>query len=319
MKIQKNPNGHMLAASLSAVMFCSLFTGVSAQAAEMPLADLHFHPDSKNSASKMLKEQTSSGVKWAGLGVEGANADSRGIEADYAAKFGDSLILFGGQSELNLIFKQGGLSAAESASTPAFKKLMVRLEEDLKSKRIKGIGEIFVNNKNSSQTGWMKRKMKTDAPSLRAIFALAAKYKAFVGIHMEWKSDSVKQLETVMKASPGVKLLINHCGTENKASEMRPFLKKFSNAYCELSFRYPPVMSKKAKRRIIFTESSFDSSWKSLIEDYPDRFMIGTDAHNSKQYTDSIQTVRKGLLKKLKPKTAKMVAYGNAQKLFDLK
>ncbi len=319
MRIYNKLDRCLLMASFSAIIFSSLFTGDLARAEEMPLADLHFHPDSSSSPGKMLKEQDQSGVKWAGLGVKGANADSRGTEADFSAAFGNRLILFGGQSELNLIFKKGGLKAAESATTPEFKKLMARLEEDLKSKRIKGIGEIFVNNKTSSQTGWMKRRMKTDAASMRAIFALAAKYKAFVGIHMEWKSDSVKQLETVLKASPGMKLLINHCGSENKASQMRPFLKKYPNAYCELSFRYPPVMPKKAKRRIIFTESSFDKDWKSLIEDFPDRFMIGTDAHNSKQYTDSIKTVRKGLLKKLTPKTAKMGAYGNAQKLFDLK
>lgn len=319
MNIKNKLRGRKLVTSLSALVFSTLLAGVPVQGAEMKLADLHFHPESKISPAKMLKVMDGSGVQWAGLGIKGISADSRGLEADYLASFGGRLIAFGGQSELNLIFKKGGMAAAESAQTPAFKKLMARLEEDLKSGRIKGIGEIFVNNKKTSKTKWMRRKMKTDAASLRAVFALAAKYKAVVGIHMEWQSDSVKQLENVMKASPGVKLLLNHCGSENKASELKPFLKKFSNAYCEFSMRYPPLLPAKAKSKIIFTSGSLNNSWKELIEEYPDRFMIGTDAHNTKQYTDSVKTVRSGLLAKLSPKTAKMVAYGNARKLFDLK
>jgi len=307
-----------MTASAVAVV-CGLLVNAPAGAGEMPIADLHFHPDAHNSPAAMLKVMDAGGVQWAGLGVKGYDSDTRDLETEYSGVFGSRLIPFGGQSELNGIFKEGGLDAAESADLPEFKTLLARLEEDLKSGRIKGIGEIFVNNRTSGSQQWMRRKMKTDAPSLRAIFALAAKYNAFVGIHMQWDSDSVEQLETVMKASPGVRLLINHCGTENKASQMRPFLKKFSNAYCEVSFRYPPMMKAKAKKKIIFTGSSFDSGWKSLIEDYPDRFMVGTDSHSSNQYTGAIKTVRKGLLKKLRPETAKMVAYGNAQRLFDLK
>ena len=55
------------------------------------------------------------------------------------------------------------------------------------------------------------------------------------------------------------------------------------------------------------------------MEDFSDRFMIGTDAHTEKEFKLAIETVRKGLLTNLTPETARKIAYQNAQRLFALK
>ena len=94
-------------------------------------------------------------------------------------------------------------------------------------------------------------------------------------------------------------------------------LDKHSNLFCELSFRYPPVS--KHPSYDIFSSSGISFSWRELMEDHSDRFMIGTDAHRDKQFVDGIKTVRKGLLPNLKPDTARKIAYQNAQRLFKLK
>jgi len=55
-----------------------------------------------------------------------------------------------------------------------------------------------------------------------------------------------------------------------------------------------------------------------LIEDFPDRFLIGTDAHSDQQYRKYVKVVRSGLLSNLSPSAARKVAHENAQYLFGL-
>jgi predicted TIM-barrel fold metal-dependent hydrolase len=74
----------------------------------------------------------------------------------------------------------------------------------------------------------------------------------------------------------------------------------------------------KGNQRNIFSESRVDSGWLELIEDFPDRFMIGTDAHNANDYRKYVKAVRSGLLANLSDETAEKVAYKNAQHLFGL-
>lgn len=69
----------------------------------------------------------------------------------------------------------------------------------------------------------------------------------------------------------------------------------------------------------MFDEDGIDDDWLKLIEEFPDRFMIGTDARGEDQYGEAIETVRKGLLPYLRPETARKFAFGNAKMLLDLK
>ena len=105
---------------------------------------------------------------------------------------------------------------------------------------------------------------------------------------------------------------------DSDASDIRPLLKRHPNLFCELSFRYPPVVSPRWSHVNVFDRSGPLPAWLSLIEAFPDRFMIGTDAHDETEYDGAIAMVRRGLLPYLRPATARMVAHENAQRLFGL-
>ena len=61
-------------------------------------------------------------------------------------------------------------------------------------------------------------------------------------------------------------------------------------------------------------------SWKKLIEDYPDRFVVGLDTvQNWEEYESVLRAIRFGLLANLSPETAKKVAHKNAQAWFGLR
>jgi hypothetical protein len=72
--------------------------------------------------------------------------------------------------------------------------------------------------------------------------------------------------------------------------------------------------------RRVFSEDGPRADWLRLIEDFPDRFMLGTDpcCGLASRYDEMILEFRTLLLPYLSSTTMKMVAYSNAQKFFGL-
>jgi hypothetical protein len=104
------------------------------------------------------------------------------------------------------------------------------------------------------------------------------------------------------------------------AEQVRPFLRTYGNVYRDLSFRSTPQENGRFPERIIFTRTSLDPAWRALIEEFPDRFMVGVDdVHSWGEYDQVIDSIRFGLLARLSPATAEKVASQNGVRLFRLK
>jgi predicted TIM-barrel fold metal-dependent hydrolase len=281
----------------------------------MPIADLHFHPgsDVAYSPADIIRLMNDTGVKWAGSGsISGQGGNSR-LWEEYAQKMGDRLIPFAGQRELNRAYFQGGLGGMEDPEM--LEDFLQEVEYDLESGNVKGIGEIFINNMHSNKNPKFRRKAQADADTFTVLYQLISQHDAFLTFHMEGDSDSLEQMENLLSSSRKGRILWNHCGTNTSSSDVRRMMSRNSNLYCEFSFRYLHEMSS----RNIFSASGIDSGWRELIEDFPDRFMVGTDAHSANDYREYIEVVRSGLLANLSDETAEKVAYKNAQYLFNLK
>ena len=78
----------------------------------LPIADLHFHPAQNFTAGDAAQWFDANGGRWAGSGVKGANMGGASTRKQYADALAGRYIAFGGQSDLNGIFKSGGLLAA---------------------------------------------------------------------------------------------------------------------------------------------------------------------------------------------------------------
>ncbi|MEK7246044.1 MAG: amidohydrolase family protein, partial [Pseudomonadota bacterium] len=237
----------------------------------------------------------------------------------YARDLGPRFIPFTGQSELNRIYRHGGIAAMEDATSPEIQEFLKEAEEDLKLGRAKGIGTIFANNSRGHPDPGFRRKARTDAPSIRLLYGLAAKYDAVVMMQMVPDPDSVEGFERLLASDRRAKILWTQCGTDTAPGEVRPLMQRHPNLYCELSWRYPPVVPPHLAFRNIFDETGPKPEWLELIEEFPDRFLVGNDAHIRSQYDRATEVVRTGLLPYLKPATARMVAYENAERLFKLK
>ncbi|MDB3869652.1 amidohydrolase family protein [Candidatus Thioglobus sp.] len=283
------------------------------------IADVHMHPHPDNHPIDQLSWMNRNGVKWAGLGeIKGG----RDIREKYRQAMGKRFIPFGGQSTMNLIYLKHGIEGLEDLDNWMFKSLMNGLEEDFASGKLKGIGELFGNNSKSNPNPKVRRKTRIDAPTYLVMLDLVEKYGGAMSIHIQMDKDSIEQLEILADHNPNGNIIWAHCGNNSYAEEARGVLLRHNNIYCDLAARHTPklkdrVISKRPHSEI-FTSDSLDDSWRVLIEEMPDRFMVGTDTKTEGHYDKGIYNIRNGLLANLTKETAEKVAYKNAQKLLNL-
>lgn len=286
---------------------------------ETVIADVHMHPSPFNDPSDLLVWMDRNGVHWAGGGpVFG----SRKLREHYREVMGERYIPLGGQNMLLKIFFRHGVEGTEDADNGMFQKLMAELEEDFAAGRLKGIGEIFGNNRTSNPKPKLRRKSRIDAPTYKAMLDLAARFDGVIQIHVQMDEDSIQQLEGLADHNPDGIIVWAHCGSNSHPEQVRAVLQRHGNIFCDLSARHrpklPPRVIAMRPHSEIFTAGSLDAGWKALIEDMPDRFMVGTDTKTEAHYDQGIETIRSGLLANLSAQTARKVAYQNAQKLFRL-
>jgi len=283
------------------------------------IADVHMHPHLDNHPIDQLTWMNRNGVKWAGQGeINGGRA----IRERYRQAMGDRFIPFGGQSVLNKIYFMHGVRGLEDAYNSMFRSLMNDLESDFSAGKLKGIGELFGNNSKTNPNPKVRRKTRIDSSTYKAMLDLVARYNAVMTIHVQMDEDSIEQLETLADYNTSGNIIWAHCGNNSYPEDVRVVLQRHDNIYCDLSARHGPKLKDKVLRKRphqqIFTEYELDDGWRELIEEMPDRFMVGTDTKTESHYDQGIETIRNGLLANLSQATAEKVAYKNAQRLLDL-
>ncbi|MBC8493637.1 MAG: amidohydrolase family protein [Candidatus Thioglobus sp.] len=283
------------------------------------IADVHMHPHPNNHPIDQLTWMNRNGVKWAGLGEM---LGGRSVRENYRQTLGNRYIPFGGQSALNQIFFKYGVSGLEDENNPMFRDLMTELKQDFDSGKLKGIGEVFGDNSNGNPKSKIKRKTNVYAPTYKGMIDLVAKYGGALSIHVDWNRDSIAHLESLADYNTDGNIIWAHCGGNTHANDVRKVLQRHGNIYCDLSARHKPKLTsrivKKKPHQEIFTSYSLNSGWKDLIEEMPDRFMVGTDTKGGAKYDKGISNIRNGLLANLSQETAEKVAYKNAQRLLNL-
>jgi hypothetical protein len=285
-------------------------------AMKLPISDAHFHVMGRfmqpNSLLEMMDKHN---VRWAG-GAGSMAPDAR--MTHFHSIMGERLRLFGGQRESIQCYVKHGQAPFDDPTHPCAIEILTQIEAGLKDGRFSGIGELHVNSRYSAPNiPGMRRKLSLDSPTFKAIFELAQKYNVAVDFHIEWESDTVKQLERMLLLYPNVPFKLAHCGKTTSAKDIRRVMGKYPNLYCDLSAR-PGQHGFRDPKMNIFNANGFQQrGWRELIEDYSDRFTVGIDDVDSwDKYTEVVNAIRKGLLANLSPEAAEKVAYQNADRLY---
>jgi hypothetical protein len=271
---------------------------------------------------ELVEHMDRNGIRWAGgVGIGGVKTPGAGL-----SKFNEALSVMGGRYirstgmvqwlSLRNLF---GPAALETLDAPAVQQRLIAIESDLRDRGARVIGEIPVNAVTTSPEPLLQFKTHADSPTLKALFDLAGKYKRPLNIHAQWDPDTAQEVERLAESNRGAQLVLAHCGSFADPSDIRGVFERNANISCDLSARGEPPMHGRGARYAVFDDRSIRGNWQKLIEDYPDRFIVGLDIpQNWEEYENMVHAIRFGLLANLSRATAERVAYRNAQVWFGL-
>jgi hypothetical protein len=286
----------------------------------VPIADVHRHVQRWVSPEQLKQQMQEQNVGWSGaVGAPFGPWDT----APYAQLLGKKYIATAGQVELSGIYAQHGASGLTDINLDTYKTLLQRSDQLFTDGRIKGFGELILNNQTSNPMVSFRRKVNIDSAPIEAMFKIAAKYKGFVQIHSEDDTDSVDQIKTLAAKYPDVSIILSHCLLTGNVDLVKALLNQHPNLFCEMSARskshYPNVDNERIRTRVIYSEDFAKAEWIKLIDAFPTRFMVGTDTYNPNvNFEQNIAEIRKGLLARLQPASIDLVAYKNAVRVMRL-
>jgi len=305
-----------LAGLLSAVLASSSksFAQTSQQkqlAMQVPIADVHMHLEGGNDPKFYINQMDLANVRWAG-GVGGGPTDN---PMQIKSALGGRYIAALGQNEFFRVLFSSGQDALTDLNNPTFQNFFPLAEEQFRSGRVRGFGEIHINNVSPFSPARGQRKIKLENPVVLKMFEIANKYDGFVQIHTMIDSGS-DEIIRVSRRFPKTKIILSHCLPGASPAQVAKLLETASNIYCELSAQGPTH----GVRRI-YSETGVRPDWKHLIEKYPNRFMIGTDPCCGQfyKYQKIVDEIRTLLLPHFTEATMKKLAYQNANRIFSLK
>lgn len=314
---------HLLLLSMTAVSFSCFSDDAESSkklAQEVPIADVHRHVQRWVSPELLRQQMEKNNVRWSGaVGAPFGPFDT----TPYAKLLQNKYIPTTGQVELGDIFGQHGAAGLTDINLRTYQELLANADNLFSTGQIKGFGELILNNKQTNPNVSFRRKVKIDSAPIDAMFAIANKHKGFVQIHSEDDADSVEELKSLSVKYANTSLILSHCLFTSNVDLIRSLLGNSSNIFCEMSARsrshFPNPDSERAKSLIVYSEDSVKPEWVALIEEFPTRFMVGTDTYNPRvNFEKNIEEIRGGLLSKLKVSTIELVAYKNAVRVMRL-
>lgn len=283
----------------------------------LPLADLHFHPSAGLDAQEFLRDMDRAGAQWAGGGAMGPDY----LWDRFVRAAPNRFVPFAGQVIGHFIRTSG--EAAWTLTSFGMTAYLEDLEADLRAGRFRGIGELHVNNVGSHEPSFPATRYPADSPLMRRLLTLAATYQVPLSVHMDAEPASVAELERLLTLDRKGTVLWAHCGTWADAGLVRRLMAEHPNLFCELSYRDDRYVGPRSQYvPITGFQRRLQSGWKALLEEYSDRFLIGTDTHLSGgrpgwDYKEIIDFFR-AVLAQLSPEAARRIGYENARRIFRL-
>lgn len=280
-----------------------------ALAQSVPIADVHMHFDiGRQSVGQMLQLMKDNNVRWGG-GV----GDYTG---DMQAALGANYLPAIGQAEFTKVLMSSGEQGLQNIDHPVFVQFFKEAESLMAASKARGFGEIHISNRKNVPPGDpFGRMIPLDSPVVRKMYEVADLYRGFVQIHYSKDANTVDEIVKMATRYPKSLTIVSHCLPNGIPDDLRKIFDAAPNVMCELS----GATDIHGVKRIVLSEG-INSRWLQLIEDYPDRIMMGTDpcCGLMKSYGAIVQLMRTRALAAMKPETLEKVAYKNAMRVFGL-
>ncbi|BBK41280.1 hypothetical protein STVA_13000 [Allostella vacuolata] len=166
--------------------------------------------------------------------------------------------------------------------------IVAHLEDRLARFRYAGMGEFHVYGGDA------------DLPVVRRMVELARGHGLFLHAH----SDAAA-VERLFAQDPDARILWAHSGFDGPGN-VRTMLERHPRLWCDLAFRSDHAPG-----------GRLDPEWRALLEDFPDRFMLGTDTFAPERWHSVGRHAAwsRGWLAELAPPLAERIAWRNAEAL----
>lgn len=176
----------------------------------------------------------------------------------------------------------------------------------------------------------MRSNQKPDDQNFLDIYKVAGKHNLVVMIHVGAQQE--KEIENILQKNPDVTFLFHGPESENFIHHI---IVKYPNAYYSIDamlIRLPSapgalmyMVSRKDEFKTKFSQNyeiildNTVKQWKSKIEQYPDRYMWGTDRSHDWMYDEDISALieefSRDFIAKLDQNVQEKFAYKNAESL----
>jgi len=281
-----------------------------ALAQSVPIADVHMHFDlrGRQSVEQMLQRMKDGNVRWGG-GV----GDYTG---DMQAALGGRYLPAIGQTEFTKVLMSSGEQGLQNLEHPVFVEFFKQAETLMASGKARGFGEIHINNRsNVNPNDPFGRSIPLTSPVVQRMYEIANAHNGFVQIHYNKDPRTVEQIIDMAQRYPKSLTIVAHCMPVGAPDDIRKIFNAVPNTMCEIS----GATHIHGVQRIV-TPNGINSRWLQMIEDYPDRVMMGTDpcCGLMGRYNEIVQVMRSRALAAMKPETLEKVAYKNALRVFGL-
>jgi predicted TIM-barrel fold metal-dependent hydrolase len=281
-----------------------------ALAQSVPIADVHMHffPADRLTVPQLMQRMQESHVRWGG----GAGIYSTEIQAALGANYISAL----GFKEFTKVLMSSGEKALQNIEHPVFAEFFKEAEALMESGKARGFGEIHIDNKTTVNfNDPFGRSISLESPVVQRMYEIANTHNGFIQIHYDKNHRTVDQIIAMALRFPKSLTIVSHCMPKGAPDDLRKIFDSAPNVMCEIS----GATHIHGIPRIV-TADGINSRWLQMIEDYPDRIMMGTDSCCGLmgRYNEIVQVMRSRALAAMKPETLEKVAYKNALRVFGL-
>lgn len=324
----------MIAVNLLVMVLSMAHAGEPAPSGQFPMVDAHGHIGASFKMTEIIEAMDKNGV-------------SKQVVMARAYPGGDSDLPGNDQLALELAETYPGrfyplvgmqlpmLTGAHKWNTPdaSVESLIQLTERKLASGKFFGIGEFIVRHWTYLPPGVHSPGIHGEQENpiyselMRRFSALAAKHDVPMVIHMEGYPDLVEDFSRLIKENPNTRYVWAHNCGRSKASVIRSLLSRFQNLFCDLggmtnvTTGYGSGWPRKEQFTSLIERSGvLFPEMKSLYEEFPDRFTVGTDVAHApamRFYEGRIQRFRE-LLEQLSPEARAKIAEQNAIRIYKL-
>lgn len=168
-----------------------------------------------------------------------------------------------------------------------------------------------------------------DSPLARKILDISEKHNLPLTIHHnpfarvgdKWeRTDEYETfIEETLTYNTKAPVIWDHWCGQSTPDDARKLLERFPNLTCGLAWLHKSL--DRLATPLVDEDSAFLPGWKELIEEHPDRFVVGLDADSApkvlRKFDSRVRMIRTAL-GGLPPKVAEMVATKNLHRLYGL-